>query len=177
MLAKNALIGLVATLMLAGCMTSISEINSPTPVPEAALNEGGNDDERAEESLAHEEIINDEFNNSGEEMIESDGSDGDEKDTSGIHRELTIEMYNHGYSRETIRARAGETWDITLLGMEGSHNLVIDELNVISETIGEEEETVVTIEMPTDPAEDGYIYYCSVADHRELGMEGRLIVR
>jgi plastocyanin len=52
------------------------------------------------------------------------------------------------------------------------HDFTIDELGIKSDLLGNGETTTVTIK----GAPGTYTYYCSVAGHREAGMEGTLTV-
>ncbi len=88
-------------------------------------------------------------------------------------QEMTIIAKNFSYSQKEIRVKAGEKVTLTLQNDEGFHDLRIDELNAATEVIkaGESE----TIEFT--PVEAGeYEYYCSVGEHRAMGMAGKLIV-
>lgn len=106
----------------------------------------------------------------GEAMMEGEGEMMAEAD-------LEIEASNFEYSVESISASAGETVTVTMTSTEGMHDFVIDELGVQSEVIQAGEETTFTIEIPED-AEVGteYAFYCSIGNHRAMGMEGTLVI-
>ena len=117
---------------------------------------------------------------------------------------VTITTDNIHYNTETIEVEAGDVLVITLIN-EGAveHDLVIDELPMAapphvhemdeagSEHDHDEEDTAAAGEpalhmaaipgtistatlTPTEPGR--YPYYCTVAGHREAGMEGVLVV-
>lgn len=53
------------------------------------------------------------------------------------------------------------------------HDFVIDELNIRTKRIAGGESDSVTF---TADKTGAFEYYCSVGNHREMGMKGRLIV-
>ncbi len=91
--------------------------------------------------------------------------------------DYTIDMFSFGYSLENITASPGDTITIKLTNSKGTHNFVIDELEVESDTTQAGEETQVTIEIPqgTEPGTE-YAFYCSIGNHRAQGMEGTLTI-
>ena len=91
--------------------------------------------------------------------------------------EMVIEMSPFKFSETEITASPGDTITIKLVNVSGTHDFVIDELDVQSDQIDTGEETMVTIEVPQD-AKSGteYAYYCSVGNHRAQGMEGTLVI-
>ncbi len=89
---------------------------------------------------------------------------------------LDITMTNFEYSQNTINAKPGETITVNLSVGSGSHDFVIDELNVQSETLGGSSTGTVTFTVPEDAAGETYAFYCSIGNHRSLGMEGQLVI-
>lgn len=90
---------------------------------------------------------------------------------------VTLEMNNFAYSLETIPARAGETLRINLVSTGGVHDFVIDELDVSSGSVSGGESTVIEVSIPEDtPAGERYEFYCSIGNHRALGMVGHIEV-
>lgn len=94
-------------------------------------------------------------------------------ETEGSVLEITMNAGNYFYSVEEIRAQRGERVRIRMQNVGGTHDLVIDELNVQSEETGTGETAVV--EFTADTA-GTFTYYCSVGRHRERGQWGTLIV-
>ena len=86
---------------------------------------------------------------------------------------LEIDMSNYEYSETEIRVKQGDIVTVTLNSTLGTHNFIIDELDVASLTINSGQTTEVTF---TATKTGTFEYYCSVGDHRELGMWGNLIV-
>ena len=89
---------------------------------------------------------------------------------------LDIDMSNFKYSENQISAQPGETITINLSVSGGSHNFVIDELDVKSQTFGSGGSDSVTFTIPEDAAGKTFAYYCDIGNHRALGMEGQLVV-
>lgn len=84
---------------------------------------------------------------------------------------------NFEYSTDDLTAAPGQEMQVRLIVKEGMHDFVIDELEVRTDVMNAGEETTVTVMIPED-AEPGteYPFYCSVGNHREMGMEGTLTV-
>jgi len=84
-----------------------------------------------------------------------------------------IDMTNYEFSENEITVKQGDKVTINLSSSLGTHNFVIDELDVASLTINSGQETELTF---TATTRGTFEYYCSVGDHRALGMVGTLIV-
>lgn len=80
---------------------------------------------------------------------------------------------NYSYSQTELTVKQGDVVTIHLTNDLGTHNFIIDELDVASITINSGQSTQVTF---TATQKGTYEYYCSVGNHRELGMVGTLIV-
>lgn len=98
-------------------------------------------------------------------------SDAGEQDTN-----YTIDMFNFGFSIEQIKAAPGDTITVELTNSGGTHDFVIDELNVQSDTINTGGNAVVTFTIPPDAAGKTFDYYCSIMNHRAQGMVGQLVI-
>ena len=87
--------------------------------------------------------------------------------------EFTVTGTNFKFDVPEIRVKAGDTVTIKFVNAGGFHDLVIDEFDVATkQTTGPTEETVTFV---ADKA-GTYEYYCSVGQHRAMGMKGNLIV-
>ncbi len=89
---------------------------------------------------------------------------------------VVIDTADYKFSPNTIMARAGQTIRVNLIASEGMHDFVIDELGVQSALIEAGEETFFEIVIPADAAGSEYEFYCSVSNHRAMGMVGTLVV-
>lgn len=101
-------------------------------------------------------------------MMESD------KEMTNIKQEYTITGSNFKYDLDSMTVKKGDTVKITFTSEGGSHNFVIDEFGVKTKVLSGGEKEVVTF--VADKA-GTYKYYCSVGNHRAMGMEGTLIVQ
>lgn len=80
---------------------------------------------------------------------------------------------NHEFSVTEIRVQEGDTVTINLTAEEGFHDWVVDEFDAATERV--EEDGTASVTFVADAA-GTYEYYCSVGDHRAMGMVGTLIV-
>jgi carboxymethylenebutenolidase len=90
--------------------------------------------------------------------------------------EIDAENYRflvNGTENPTIRVRVGDIVRIELNSEEGVHDWVLDEFSARTEVV--EEGDSDTIEFVADE-EGTFEYYCSVGEHREMGMEGNFVV-
>ena len=92
----------------------------------------------------------------------------------GPVKEFAVTGSNYKFSPATITVKKGETVRITFKSTGGIHNLLIDELGVATSQLGDEEEEEV--EFLADKS-GTFTYYCSVGNHRQMGMVGKLVVQ
>ncbi|HKC05150.1 MAG TPA: plastocyanin/azurin family copper-binding protein [Patescibacteria group bacterium] len=93
---------------------------------------------------------------------------------SGPTKEFTVDGSNFAFDPKTITVNKGDTVKITFKDDDGRHNLVIDGYDVSTNIIaGGSEDTITFLADKTG----SFAYYCSVANHRDLGMTGTLIVK
>jgi plastocyanin len=99
----------------------------------------------------------------------------DERSTTNSKRvvfDITGKPYS--FSKTELRVDKGDTVVINFENVEGFHDLVIDEFNVRTKqlNVGGKE----TIEFVADKS-GVFEYYCSVGNHRSMGMVGKLTVQ
>lgn len=88
-------------------------------------------------------------------------------------RTIAVTASDFEFDPETIEVEAGEPIRIELDVRNEPHDFVVDEVE--AHIGGDDGDTAVGgFTAPEAPGE--YEYYCSVANHRELGMEGTLVV-
>lgn len=93
--------------------------------------------------------------------------------TSGQIKSFTVEGSSFKFVPNVIKVKKGDNVTITFRSVEGIHNFSIDEFDVKTNQIGSgEEEDVDFVADKTGTFE----YYCSVGNHRKMGMVGQLIV-
>ena len=88
-------------------------------------------------------------------------------------KEFTVEAANFSFSANEIKVSKGDTVKINFKNIEGMHNWVLDEFNAKIDPISAGKEA--TLQFTADKA-GTFEYYCSVGNHRQLGMVGKLIV-
>jgi plastocyanin len=100
------------------------------------------------------------------------GADDESSDVAEDARRIEVTATSFTFDPEEIRLEAGEAVAIVLTSEDIIHDFTIDELDAhVAADRGETEEGGVTADEP-----GRYTYYCSVAGHREAGMEGTLVV-
>ena len=88
--------------------------------------------------------------------------------------EIVVEGGSMKFSPTKITVSQGQKVTIRFKNVQGFHDFVIDEFNVKTEQIAAGEEAVVSF---VADKKGTFEYYCSVANHRQLGMKGTLIVQ
>src|SRR3989344_1954893 len=87
---------------------------------------------------------------------------------------FTVTGQNFSFLPAIINARKGDRVKIIFKNTGGFHDFKIDEFNVATQKIQEgAEETVEFIADKTGSFE----YYCSIGNHRAMGMKGTLIIK
>lgn len=99
--------------------------------------------------------------------------EGDTADEDSV-KEFTVTGSNFRFSPATLTVNRGDTVRITFRSTGMNHDFVIDELGVKSSVLPSGEEEV--IEFTADQA-GTFEYYCSVGNHRQMGMVGTLTVK
>ncbi|GIK84284.1 MAG: hypothetical protein BroJett025_09060 [Patescibacteria group bacterium] len=107
-------------------------------------------------------------------------ANGDESVMEKVVEEATSEGQliamiadDFSFDVKEIRVKQGEKLTVSVTNEKGFHDFVIDELAVNSGMIPAGE--TMELEIPTDKP-GTYEYYCSVGQHRQMGMKGTLIV-
>lgn len=98
---------------------------------------------------------------------------GETESATGEVVEITIRNQGFRFVPNSITVNQGDTVRLTFENTGGTHNWTVDEFagtQVLNE--GESE----TIEFVADQVGE-FEYYCSVGNHRQLGMVGTLIVQ
>lgn len=93
-------------------------------------------------------------------------------DASGV-KNFTVKGANFSFAPSIITVKKGDKVRITLDNTGGFHDLKIDEFSVATKRIQGGQQDAV--EFTADKA-GSFEYYCSVGEHRQMGMKGTLIV-
>lgn len=87
---------------------------------------------------------------------------------------FTVVGKSFSYTPSEITVNKGDTVVIIFKNESGTHDWKIDEFNAATKIIkGGQEETIQFVADKVGTFE----YYCSVGNHREMGMKGNLIVK
>jgi nitrite reductase (NO-forming) len=74
-----------------------------------------------------------------------------------------------------LSVNVGDTVQVMIVNGDGiPHDLAVPELNVHSALVSTKAQTTQVVFKPGEPGE--FVYYCAIAGHRQMGMEGKLIV-
>ncbi|HZE87411.1 MAG TPA: cupredoxin domain-containing protein [Methylomirabilota bacterium] len=92
---------------------------------------------------------------------------------SSTIQNVTVEGGNFYFKPNEIKVKKGQKVKVTFTNTGGTHDFVIDGLNVRTERIQGGASTTVAF----TPDKTGiFAFYCSVGMHRQMGMKGNLIV-
>lgn len=102
----------------------------------------------------------------------AEGSAMEEK-KEGAVKTFTIEASSFKFSPNTMTVNEGDMVKITFKNTQGFHDFALDEFNVKSKTIsaGQTEEIQFVASK-----KGSFEFYCSVGNHRAMGMTGTLTV-
>ncbi len=88
-------------------------------------------------------------------------------------KEFTVHGASFEFDKQEIRVKKGDKVRITYISDDIGHDLVIDELGVRTKIIAKGQTEV--LEFIADKVGE-FVMYCSVGQHRQLGMESKFIV-
>ena len=100
-------------------------------------------------------------------------SEGTTTSEGGV-KEFTVEGKNFSFTPSTITVNKGDKVSITFKNAGGTHDFVLDQYNVKTKPIEAGASETVTF---TADKTGTFDYYCSVANHRAMGMQGKLTVK
>src|SRR3990170_605932 len=86
---------------------------------------------------------------------------------------FAVDASNFAFSVKEMRVKKGDTVKVTVTNKDGLHDWTLDEFNAKTKRIaaGQSE----TVQFVADKV-GTFEYYCSVGNHRQQGMVGKLIV-
>ncbi len=88
-------------------------------------------------------------------------------------KEFVVVASNFSFSKKQIKVKQGDRVRIILKNSQGMHDFRIDELGVGTRILQEGEQDAIEF---TADKKGKFSFYCSVGNHRALGMEGEFIV-
>ncbi len=86
---------------------------------------------------------------------------------------FTVTGSSFSFNPSTIKVKKGDSVKITFKNSGGMHDFVLDDFNAKIKIIGSGE--TYSVQFTADKAGQ-FEYYCSVANHRAMGMKGTLTV-
>ncbi len=101
---------------------------------------------------------------------------GTEKVTAKVTvttKTFTVDAKNFSFSPTEIKVKKGDMVKVTLNVKEGLHDWVVDEFNARTKQTAEGKTDTVEF---TASKTGTFEYYCSIGQHRKMGMVGKLIV-
>ncbi len=91
----------------------------------------------------------------------------------GTTKEFTVVATNFSFDTKEIRVKKGDKVVINFSSQNGSHNFSIDQYGIKSNILGGNESQKLSF---TADRAGTFEFYCSVGNHRAMGMKGNLIV-
>ena len=92
----------------------------------------------------------------------------------GTVKEFTVTGSDFSFAPSTMTVNRGDAVRIIFKNVDGTHDFKIDEFGIATKKIGTGESEV--IEFVAGSA-GTFEYYCSVGQHRAMGMKGTLVVK
>ncbi len=89
-------------------------------------------------------------------------------------RSFTVSGENFEFSPDSIVVKKGDTVRLTFRSIGGSHDLRIEDYEIGTKVLANGAQETLTFEADTAGT---FAYYCSVGNHRAMGMEGTLTVQ
>src|SRR3989338_10521086 len=166
-------VALLATLVLAGCTYGTTNANPPASStkrgePAASTNSAANVN-------ANGNMTNDE--NAKANLNANVNLDVNANANLNINgpavKTFNLSARNFAFSQTEILVKKGDKVKVVLTSADGFHDWAIDEFNAKTERVNTGATTEV--EFTADTA-GSFQYYCSVGQHRQMGMVGTLIV-
>lgn len=117
--------------------------------------------------------VNDSMNTTSESGNTTDGGDSATDEMTASINTIAVTGSNFKFDPSEIMVKKGDTVRIVFTNSDGMHDFVIDEFDARTKVLKDGESE--TIEFVADQA-GKFEYYCSVGQHRQMGMVGNLIV-
>ncbi len=115
--------------------------------------------------------------NTSEPAAQTPSSSGSQTESTVSKKSLNVNSYSFGYSTNTINVNPGDQVTLKLTNSGGKHDWVIDEISgARTKIINGGQSDTITFTIPQSAAGKTYKFYCSVGNHRALGMEGNLVI-
>ncbi|OGG73106.1 hypothetical protein A3A38_04825 [Candidatus Kaiserbacteria bacterium RIFCSPLOWO2_01_FULL_53_17] len=167
---KNFLIALVLVVILGGGYYWYAQQSAPAETSSAPPDFGMTADESNRDAMDAPPAANTSAGSSGANVNVNVGATV----TTGTVKELTVSNAGLTFNPKTLLVKKGDRVKITFKNTGGTHDLRVDGYGVGTKVIqaGQEE----SFEFIADKA-GTFEYYCSVGEHRQMGMKGTLTVQ
>ena len=166
---KKLLAASLFLLLGAGC-TSTATIDTTTDDTD---NEGGGGADFLPDELGEGTTQEEATDGVTADITTNEGTTTLELDATASTQLFTVTGSNFAFAPSAMTVKKGDNVVITFKNGDGFHDFVIDELNVRTAQIQDGAQETVTF--VADKA-GTFEYYCSVGQHRAMGMKGTLTV-
>jgi len=122
---------------------------------------------------ADEEEAENQLEMAANPIVESAGTQSATAMVEEGAQSVTVEGGNFYFKPNEIRVKAGIPVKLTFNNTQGFHDFVIEELDAKTKQITAGNTEVLEF---TPKKKGSYEFYCSVGQHRQMGMKGNLIV-
>ena len=109
-----------------------------------------------------------------ETEIEDVNTGANEVITPGDVKEFTVDGSSYRFSPNILSVNKGDIVRINFVNSEGKHDLKIDGYNIGTKVIDGGQSDV--LEFTADKTGE-FEYYCSIGEHRQMGMVGKIVVK
>ncbi|MDO8569275.1 MAG: plastocyanin/azurin family copper-binding protein [bacterium] len=99
---------------------------------------------------------------------------GSDVEETQVVKEFSVDAAPFSFSLSTMTVNKGDIVEITVKNTKGTHDLKIDEFNASTRLLNVGETQTITF---VADKVGTFEYYCSVGNHRAMGMVGKLTVR
>ena len=111
----------------------------------------------------------------GERSVGLDTEINVSADANGsVIKEILITGGNYKFNPSTFNVKKGQAVKLVFNNTEGFHDLVFDNLDIRTKQMKAGESETVEFTAPDEAGE--YTFYCSVGQHRQMGMVGKMVV-
>jgi plastocyanin len=165
---KNLLIaGIVALILIGGVVAFIASQNQQ-PEATTATQQVEVDQQATPTESATDQTQGMEASASPSSAMEKEGAM-----EKGATKTFAVSGNNFAFDVKEMRVKQGDTVKVTFTNTSGTHDFVLDDFNVATAKLAAGASETVTF---VANKKGSFEYYCSVGNHRAMGMKGTLIV-
>ena len=157
------IIGVVVLLVVVGGFMVLSG-KKGTSTPDSTTMQQGTNEQTGSPSSTSGAMINEQT---------PTGASGAAMEQSGTEKAFTVVGSNFSFDVKTMTVKKGDTVKVTFKNSDGFHDWNLDEFNAHTKKIQAGAEETVTF---TADKTGTFEYYCSVGNHRKMGMVGKITV-